>query len=155
MNDLIIFGAKYLTGVMILISFGFFLKLPRAKKIEMAIFGIITLPTIYLIARFASLMYFNPRPFVVGNFTPLIEHANNNGFPSDHALLSSAVAMVVYFFNKKFGIFLLLLTFLVGISRVFSGVHHIIDILASISIAVIVSFAMHKYVLPKLPKQRK
>ncbi len=140
-----------MTAVMAVIAFGFFLRLSREKKMEIAIFAIITLPAIYLTAKIASLLYFNPRPFVVGNFTPLIEHANNNGFPSDHTLLSGAIAMVVYFFSKKIGVFLLILAFLVGFARVLAGVHHFVDIMGSIVIAGVVSFVMYKYVLPKLP----
>lgn len=149
MENLIIFGAKYLTSVMILIAFVFFLKQAKEKKIEMAVFVIISLPAIFVVSRIASLLYFNPRPFVVEGFAPLIEHANNNGFPSDHTLLSVAIAMSVYFFNKKLGLLLLILALFVGISRVLAGVHHGIDILGSFVIAAGISFLMHKFVFPK------
>lgn len=141
-----------MTAVMGVIALVYFLKISREKKIEMAVFVIVTLPAIYLTARIASLLYFNPRPFVVGNFTPLIEHANNNGFPSDHTLLSAAIAMVVYFFNKKVGVFLLILAFLVGLARVLAGVHHFVDIIGSVAIAIAIAFLMYKFVLPKILK---
>lgn len=150
MENLIIFGARYLTGVMIAIAVIYFLKQSRKRKIEMAVFAIITLPAIYLMAKIASALYFNPRPFVVENFIPLVEHANNNGFPSDHTLLSVAVAMVIFFYNKKLGGMLLFLALLVGIARVLAGVHHVLDIVGSFVIAIIVAFLFYKFILPKL-----
>ncbi|HAS00193.1 MAG: PAP2 superfamily protein [Candidatus Moranbacteria bacterium GW2011_GWC2_37_73] len=152
MDSIIIFGARHLTAVMILIAFVFFLKLSREKKMEIIVFAVITLPVIYLMAKISSLFYYNPRPFVVEQFVPLIPHADNNGFPSDHTLLSAAVASVVYFFNKKLGALLLILALLVGTSRVLAGVHHAVDIAGSIIIAFVVSFLMYKYVLPIILK---
>lgn len=150
MENLIIFGARYLTGVMIAIAVIYFLKQSRKRKIEMIVFAIITLPAIYLASRIASLLYFNPRPFVVENFVPLVEHANNNGFPSDHTLLSVAVAMVIFFYNKKLGGMLLFLALLVGTARVLAGVHHTLDITGSFLIATVVASLFHEFILPKL-----
>lgn len=152
MNEIIIFGAKHLTLVMILISGIFFLKLSRQKQKEIVVFAIITLPAVYIVAKLASLLYFNPRPFVVENFIPLIPHADNNGFPSDHTLLSGAVAAIVYFFNKKLGIFLFALAFFVGFARVLVGVHHVIDIIGSIVIAAVISFLMYNFFLSYILK---
>ena len=57
--------------------------------------------SIGVIALILGHLYYNPRPFVVGNFTPLISHSVDNGFPSDHVLLASAIASILYFFSKK------------------------------------------------------
>ncbi|MDD5464043.1 MAG: phosphatase PAP2 family protein [Candidatus Moranbacteria bacterium] len=154
MDEVIIFGARRLTAVMILVALVFFLRLSCEKKKEILVFAIITLPAIYLMAKLSSLFYYNPRPFVVEQFVPLIAHANNNGFPSDHTLLSAAVASVVFFFNKKLGAFLLILALLVGTSRVLAGVHHAIDIAGSIVVAFVVSFLMYKFVLPVISKSQ-
>jgi undecaprenyl-diphosphatase len=149
MESLIIFGARHLTLVMIFIAVVFFLKLSREKQKEAIIFAIITLPAILLLAKVASLFYYNPRPFVVENFVPLIPHADNNGFPSDHTLLSTAVAAVVYFFNKKAGVFLFFLALLVGTARVLAGVHHAVDIAGSFMVTIVVSLLVYKFVLPR------
>ena len=76
---------------------------------------------------------------MVEHFTPLISHAANNGFPSDHSLISFAFASIVFLFNKKLGFVLFLLSFLVGLSRVYVGVHYPIDILGSFLICIIVA----------------
>jgi undecaprenyl-diphosphatase len=89
-----------------------------------------------LVSRF----YFDPRPFVQGNFTPLLPHAADNGFPSDHTLLAAAIAFATFHFNKKLGLFLLLLAILVGVARILAGVHHVADIAGSIIITGLVYF---------------
>jgi undecaprenyl-diphosphatase len=76
---------------------------------------------------------------VVGNFTPLIPHAPNNGFPSDHTLLVSAIAAICSFYSRRVGVILWVIALYVGISRVYVGVHHPVDIVGSAVIAVTVS----------------
>lgn len=148
----IIFGAQYLIFFIALIAIIYFVSQPRARQKELIIFSVITLPIIYVVARIAGWVQYNPRPFVVGNFIPLVAHKNTNGFPSDHTLLSAAIAVIIYYFNKKLGLLLLVLAILVGLARVAAGVHHLIDIVASLIIAVIVGFLVHRLILPKLKK---
>lgn len=145
MNYLIIFGAKYLIVLIVLIAGGYFLTISKQQKKEMIIFSLITLPIIFIISRLASKLYFNPRPFVVGNFLPLISHANDNGFPSDHTLLSAAIASIIYIYNKKIGVLLGLLAILVGLARMAAGVHHFADIVGSILIVMVVVFLTRRF----------
>lgn len=156
MKYLIIFAAEYLIVLIVLFASVNFLKLEKQKKKEMFVFATIALPIIFIFSRLASKLYFNPRPFIVENFIPLVFHSNDNGFPSDHTLLATAVAAVTYFFNKKIGIILGLLAILVGLARVIAGVHHLVDIFGSIAIVILVSVLTHKYlfkfVLQKLSK---
>lgn len=148
MDNLIVFGARYLTSVMIVITLVYFFRQKREKRWRIFVFALISLPFIYLVGKLATLLYYNERPFAVGNFTPLVAHIADNGFPSEHTLLSAAIASIIYFFNKKLGTFLFLLAFLVGIARVLAGVHHVLDITGSIVIAATVSWMLHKWILP-------
>jgi undecaprenyl-diphosphatase len=138
MNSLIIFSAKYLYLFVIGIYAVYFFKISKGKRKDLALLTIIALPLIYIVSRIPAMFYFDPRPFVAGHFAPLIPHAPDNGFPSDHALLTSAIASIVYFHNKKVSALLWLLTFIVGASRVLAGVHHWVDIFGAcvISLAV-------------------
>jgi undecaprenyl-diphosphatase len=140
MNILIIFIAKYLVFVSAVIAVLYFAKLSRAKQKEMLIFAVILLPLSYIVAKLVSRFYFDPRPFVQGNFTPLLPHAADNGFPSDHTLLGAAIAFATFHFNKKLGLFLLFLAILVGVARILAGVHHAADIAGSIIITGLVYF---------------
>jgi undecaprenyl-diphosphatase len=135
MNNIYIFGAKYLFLASIIIAVYYFLKIEKKK--EFFKFAIFSLPLSLAIAKIFNLIYFDPRPFVVNNFEPLIKHAVDNGFPSDHTLLAASLAALVTVFDCKIGGLLWLIALAVGISRVLVGVHHIIDIVGSIVISII------------------
>ncbi|MDQ3089777.1 MAG: phosphatase PAP2 family protein [bacterium] len=139
MDALFIFGAKYLFLISILIGLIWFIYLPRSLKKSRFIFGVLSSTLTFLIGKTSSYFYFNARPFVVGKFTPLIEHAPNNGFPSDHTLLVAVIASIIFIFNKRLGLALGFIALFVGFSRIYTGVHHSLDILGSFIIAIISS----------------
>lgn len=143
MDAVFVFGAEYLFLSVPLIAGIYFFKQSWDSKKKMIIFGTISVSIICIIAFTASYLYNDPRPFVVGHFTPLVAHAPDNGFPSDHVLLVSAIATIVYYFNRKVSFALLVITILVAISRVYVGVHHPIDVIASIIFSFVGTFIAH------------
>lgn len=142
-DTLIIFGANYLIWVCVAVAFIALTLLPKDNRARVLVLIAISLPLAYLVAKFASALYYNPRPFVTGEFTPLVYHAPDNGFPSDHTLLASAVATVVYAYRRRVGLFLIAGTVAVGVSRILAGVHSPLDVAASMAIAVGVTFAVY------------
>ncbi len=147
---LIIFGAKYLFLVIIALAAAWFFTLQRARQKELAILAIITLPLAFILLKLAALIYYNPRPFVTGHFTPLIPHAADNGFPSDHTILSATIASLVFPYSRKLSWVLWILTALVALSRVLAGIHHPVDVLASMVLAIlacVISFITLKHSL--------
>lgn len=139
LNNLIIFGAQYLIWIIAIIAIGYIAKQKKEKQLRIILLGIIILPISYVVAKILARFYYDPRPFVVNNFVPLIFHEADNGFPSDHTLLGAAIASVISLFNKKTGIILFILALLVGISRVLIGIHHTVDIIGSLAIAIAVA----------------
>ncbi len=135
MNEIVIFVASYVYLVSIVTFIGYFFYTKDAGRRRFLLLSIFTLPLSYLTGLLASSLYYDPRPFVVLHITPLIKHAADNGFPSDHALLMGTLAAIIMVFNKRLGIFLWVLAILVGVARVLASVHHAIDILASFGIA--------------------
>ncbi|MCX5699287.1 MAG: phosphatase PAP2 family protein [Candidatus Omnitrophica bacterium] len=131
-----IFGAKYLYLLVIVIAFAWFLIQPKPRKKEILIIAGICLPLVFVISKIVGYLYYNPRPFVVGHFKPLIYHSADNGFPSHHELLVSAIAAMIFIFSRRIGLVLWILALLVGFSRVYAGVHHLIDIAGSILISI-------------------
>ncbi|OHA92170.1 MAG: hypothetical protein A3J09_01620 [Candidatus Zambryskibacteria bacterium RIFCSPLOWO2_02_FULL_51_21] len=105
--------------------------------------AILTFALAFVLSNIARALYFNPRPFVVGGFEPLIPHAPDNGFPSDHALLFSAIASVAMFLDKRLSILLWILAAAVGFYRVYAGIHHVIDILASFGISILSAYVAY------------
>src|SRR6185437_16083076 len=73
----------------------------------------------------------DPRPFVVGHFTPLLPHANDNGFPSDHTLLASFLGYAALRYSRWIGIAALVAAATIGLARVAAGIHHLEDIIGS------------------------
>lgn len=81
-------------------------------------------------SRIAAKLYFDPRPFVTEHVKPLIAHAADNGFPSDHALLTMTLTAITYFFSRKTAAVLCIFTVAVGLARILARVHSPLDISA-------------------------
>jgi len=88
-----------------------------------------------LLADLAGHLYYDPRPFVSGHLAPLIAHAADNGFPSDHALLCSFLGFTMLLYSRRAGVFLLAVAVLVGWARVAARIHHPQDVVASFALA--------------------
>ena len=153
-DTLAIFGANYLYIVLLAVALVWYLTRPLEEKLEMIAWGVVALPTMYILLLIAGLLYQDPRPFVVGHFTPLIPHSADNGFPSDHTMLGSATSSIVFCYSKRMSALLWGITALVGASRVWTGLHHATDIVASMVIASAVSFAAWTFIVPRLKVTR-
>lgn len=144
MDNFFIFCAEYLFIAVFLIAVIYFFNLPRKTQIKIALLGIICGTISYGIALIAGQLYNDPRPFVEGHFKPLIAHDTENGFPSDHVLMLSVIAAIFSIYHKKCGAMLWLITGLVAYARVYAGVHHFIDVLASAMIVILVTLISFK-----------
>lgn len=148
MQVLIIFGAQYLVALPALVLIGYIFFIPIRQQHRLALLELISLPLAYGAAFMAGILYFDPRPFVVDHTTPLVAYAPYNGFPSGHTLFAAVAAMATLYVNRPLGVFLWVVALLVGIARVAAGLHHLIDIVASILIALAVVWLVEKCVLP-------
>ena len=137
MDTAFIFAAKYLYLLAALAFVAVFFALPRERRGEMIRLAVVALPLIYILARIGAAIWYDPRPFVVTGIAPLIPHAADNGFPSDHMLLVSALAMVAWYFDRKSSWTIWAIAAVVGFSRVYVGVHHVADILGSVVFAIV------------------
>ena len=94
-----------------------------------------------LISQCISHVYYHPRPFVMEVGRTLIYHAPNGSFPSDHMLIFSSIAFSYLFSaQRKLGIFLLVMAWLVAWSRVYLGVHFPLDMLGAFLLAFALNF---------------
>lgn len=143
MNYFIVLLAKDLLYIIALVGFGYFLTLDKTKKISMIKLAIPSGILALILAYVGGLLISDPRPFVVEKIQPLLPHAADNGFPSDHTLFSAFVACVIYAYNKKLGIALFVLAIIVGLARVLAHVHHSLDIVGSLVIAVMSVLISH------------
>ncbi|HQU08167.1 MAG: hypothetical protein B7X04_00030 [Parcubacteria group bacterium 21-54-25] len=136
MDNIIVLTASYAYLVAVAIFVGYFFYIRGAARWRFFLLSAFALPLSYLSSLIAGFLYYDPRPFVVLHVVPLISHAADNGFPSDHALLMGTLAAIVTVFNRRIGALLWALAILVGVARVLAAVHHPIDILASFVIAI-------------------
>ena len=94
------------------------------------------------LAALVAQLYSDARPFVSRTDTRLlVSHAADNGFPSEHATVSFAVAGTLIWWRRSIGFLAIFLASLIGFARVFVGVHWPSDIAAgAASIAKVLFF---------------
>lgn len=142
MNFVILITAQYffLVSIIGFLLYAAYLWLhQRWKFFPILILSALSFPLSFIIAKIFAHFIYDPRPFVVEHIKPLFAHAADNGFPSDHMLLTMTIASVVFAYNKKLGILLTFIAICIGAARVLANVHHIEDIVGSATIAVVAS----------------
>lgn len=84
-------------------------------------------------------LFFHPRPFMDGLGVQLVSHAPDTSFPSDHTTFVFAIAFSLLFSlaNKSLGWFLVVVSLLSGIARVYVAVHYPGDIAGALVIGAI------------------
>lgn len=137
MNSFLAFAAQYLFLSIPLAIVLLWSKLPKERRVSYAVQAIATGMLAVALAQLSKHFIDSPRPFVVGHFTPIIHATADNGFPSDHTMLSATLAMLILLVNRKLGIAALGVALLVGVARIALGVHSPIDIVGSFAIALI------------------
>lgn len=135
--------AKYLIYVVPFGAVFALMTLEKRQRIYFVVSVILGGILSFLGARLAGLFIYNARPFAVSDIKPLIDHAANNGFPSDHTLLAATFAFATFFYNRKIGSVMIILALLIGAGRVLVHVHHPIDIFGSFIIAAVTSTASY------------
>lgn len=84
----------------------------------------------------------HPRPFVEGTVHQLVAHVPDPSFPSKHASFVFALAAASFFIGRRFGLWMLLLAVLTGVSRVYVGVHYPGDILGGFILGSLLSVVL-------------
>ncbi len=135
MHEIVILIAKYLIVASVALAAYCFWKTPAASKKRFLAEAIVGAIFALVLAKVGGKLFHNPRPFVVGHFTPYFAHGADNGFPSDHTLLTSFLGFLVLRYNKMYGYVLLAFAALVGLARIIAGVHHLIDIVGAFACA--------------------
>ena len=108
-----------------------------AKKKKEAIFAFYSVVMALGISFLISLFYTHNRPFMDNLGVALIQHKPDTSFPSDHTTFLFAIAWSFMFFRVRFWSLFLVLAFLGGITRVYTGVHYPFDILGGMVVGLI------------------
>lgn len=101
-----------------------------------------------LVAEVIKFLYQRPRPYVELVFKPLIDIDFSSAFPSGHASLFFALATTTFLINKKWSYYFFAGAFLMGLARIYVGVHWPLDILGGMVVGVLSALVVWK-ILPR------
>lgn len=144
--DLIaIFFADYLGYILILFLLVVLFKNFKKYRSMLAQAAIAAILARLVIVNIIRSLWYRPRPFIENQINLIIGSINQASFPSGHAAFYFAISTIVYFYNKKTGILFFIASFLMGISRVFSGVHWPTDILVGALVGIFSALLVLKF----------
>jgi undecaprenyl-diphosphatase len=108
----------------------------------------------YLISRWLltaniALLVKRARPFETLGFTPPFFPITNGSMPSGHTSALFSIAFVMFTVDPRWGAVYLVLSLLVGLGRVFVGVHWPSDILVGILVGLASGFLVYKLLSPQ------
>lgn len=117
-------------GFIFLVLSVLLLIVPGTRKTGIAA-GVSLGVTSLLVNLILKKLFCRVRPYEWGTgLELLIEKQSDYSFPSGHTAAAFAVAVVVYrLLPKKYGVPVLIFAFLMGISRIYVGVHYLGDII--------------------------
>lgn len=145
-----VFFGDYL-GYFLILAAAFLLIKETTGKRQIYFFSLAALSVIFsrgIVVEAIRFFYERPRPFLVFEIQPLINHQPTGSFPSGHAAAFFALALAVFYINKKWGWRFLAAALIIGLARIFTGVHWPLDILAGALIGLLSAFFARK-ILPK------
>ena len=151
-----IFCAEYLPYIIIVFFvIALFARHTWRERISLTLFTALSvLVASGLIKAIINYLYPIDRPFVAQHFTPLITHAIDPSFPSGHAVFFFTIATVVFMqMSARWGIVAYLAAILIGIARIFVGVHYPVDILGGAVIGMLVPLLVQA-VVPQLSHKK-
>lgn len=134
--------AEFLILSLPLIIFLVYFLSKRRKNLLPVIFKVIfSLALVCALNYLISLIFVRQRPFVdnkeIYQLAKFFNTTTDYSFPSCHTAIAFAMAFVVLLDWRKFGIILLISALIVGMGRVFVGIHYPTDILGGILTALI------------------
>jgi len=139
-----IFFAQYLPYFLVLafLILVFMQKGPRRKLYLFCEGALAVILSRGIIATIIYFFYFHARPFAMLGFAPLISEMGSS-FPSGHMAWFFALSVSVWCVNRKWGIWFFALSFLMGIARIYVGIHWPLDILGGIVIGAVSGIFLH------------
>lgn len=122
----------------------------RADVLEAIIAGALTIA----FAKIGGALYMHARPFIVYGRTPLVAHAPDNAFPSDHLAACGLAFGFLWTRSKGFAAIVAVCAALIGAARVLAGLHWPIDIVAGFVFGVLAIVAARIAINAAAARQR-
>lgn len=157
-NTLLDFLGVFLAEYLAFILFAIFLAIlifqkDRRKRLYLIFFSTLSLVVSRgIIETIINKFFFQDRPFVVFQTIPLIEHATTASFPSGHAVVFFTIATLIFLLvSRKWGIWFFAFATLMGLARIYVGVHYPLDILVGALIGFVTPFLLRIFI-PEIKK---
>ena len=112
----------------------------------------------FIINLIIAYLYFRTRPYAALGFSPVLTPLFlDQSFPSSHAAVAWALAVSIWFYNKKNALVAFAAAALISIGRVLAGVHYLSDVLAGGFIGLIAAWLVLKisFKIPPISRQQK
>ncbi|MEX6701786.1 undecaprenyl-diphosphatase [Peribacillus frigoritolerans] len=147
LNPFFVFIAEYMIFFLALAVLMFLFSRSNKNRI-MVICAFIALVISEILAKIAGQFHSNYQPFAeLPNVNKLVEKAVNNSFPSDHTIIFFSFCITFWLFKRGWGFLWGILAVLVGISRIWVGVHYPADVLVGAIISIVSAMIVYKIVL--------
>ena len=144
LNSSMIFIAEYMVYFLAIVVITIWFT-RRKKNRMMVLCATITFVIAEIIGKIAGKLHSNYQPFA---------KAVDNSFPSDHTILFFSFCVSFWLFRKGWWFLWVVLSFIVGISRIWVGVHYPADVIAGAFISIILATIIY-YIFPKLKLTQK
>jgi len=140
LDSLGIFCADFLIFIIPLFIILFYFFSRRSRLVSIFLKIILAMALAYLVSHLLNyalgIFFVRHRPFVaypaIYQLSKFWASPQDFSFPSDHTATVFVMGLMVFLDWRKFGIILLALASVVGLSRIFIGVHYPLDILGGI-----------------------
>jgi len=99
-----------------------------------------------IITEIIRYFYHRSRPFLAHDVVALINHSDSGSFPSGHMTLFFALSAVIYSYNRKLGWWFFIGSALMGVARIFCGVHYPLDIIGGAVIGITSVWLVNKII---------
>ena len=134
-NQLTVIVAQYALFVVAAAAVVVWLMASRPDKVSLAVEAVVAMVLVAVMVKVAGAIHVDARPFVQNPAVkPLFLHPADNGFPSDHTALATAISVVVWQYRRRVAWAMVVLSVLIGAARVAAHVHHTQDIVAALII---------------------
>lgn len=148
LNPIFSFIAEYTVFFLALGVLTIWFKRDKHRRL-MILCAIITFICAFIIGKICGAFHLNYQPFVeLSDVNKLIEKEKDNSFPSDHTILFFSFCITFWLFKRGWSILWIFLAILVGISRIWVGVHYPFDVV----VGIVISFATATIIYFTLPK---